>query len=120
MNELQQIIADASRAIAATSSVPELEQVKARFLGKAGVLTELLKGLGRISADERPVRGAAINQAKTDFEAMLAARKDAILGAQLDSRLAGEAVDVTLPGRGQAPCGLHPITRVQEHGERIF
>jgi phenylalanyl-tRNA synthetase alpha chain len=120
MSELQQIIADAAGAIAATSSVADLEQVKSRFLGKAGALTELLKGLGKLSADERPARGAEINRAKAEVETMLAARKDAILAAELDRRLAGEAIDVTLPGRGQAFGGLHPITRALEHVERLF
>jgi phenylalanyl-tRNA synthetase alpha chain len=120
MKELEQIIADAAVAIRATSTIAELEQVKSRFLGKAGSLTELLKGLGKLSAEERPRAGAAINQAKTQVEALLAAQRDAILARELDSRLAGESVDVTLPGRGQQPGGLHPITRAQEHVEKLF
>ena len=120
MKELEQIISAARQAIAATSSIADLEQVKARFLGKAGTLTELLKGLGKLSAKERPKAGAAINQAKAEVEGMLQARRDAILAGELDDRLAGEAIDVTLPGRGQGPGGLHPIARVQEQVERLF
>jgi len=102
MEELEQIVSAARTAIAATSSVAELEQAKARFLGKAGSLTELLKSLGKLPAAERPAAGAAINRAKADVEAALEARRGSILASQLDTRLAAEAVDVTLPGRA---CG---------------
>jgi phenylalanyl-tRNA synthetase alpha chain len=120
MAQLEEILASASQAIAATSSIADLEQAKARFLGKAGSLTELLKGLGKLSAEERPKAGAAINQAKSQLEALVQSHRDSILGRELDARLAGEAVDVTLPGRRQSPGGLHPIARAQEHVERLF
>ena len=120
MKELEQIVTRAEQAIAATASVADLEQAKARFLGKAGSLTELLKGLGKLSAEERPRAGAAINQAKERVEAIIRSRLEAILARELDSKLAGESIDVTLPGRGQAPGGLHPIARAQEHVEKLF
>jgi phenylalanyl-tRNA synthetase alpha chain len=120
MIELEPIIAEAAAAIRATSTIAELEQAKARFLGKSGSLTDLLKGLGKLSAEERPKAGAAINQAKVQVEGMLAAQRDAILARELDTRLAGESIDVTLPGRCQGPGGLHPITRAQEHVEKLF
>jgi phenylalanyl-tRNA synthetase alpha chain len=120
MQELDQIIAEAGTAISSTATVADLEQAKARFLGKAGTLTALLKGLGKLSADERPRAGAAINAAKERVEELIASRRDAILAGELDSRLATEAVDVTLPGRKQGVGGLHPITRAQEHIERLF
>ena len=120
MEELEQIVSAARTAIAATSSVADLEQAKARFLGKAGSLTELLKSLGKLPAAERPTAGAAINRAKADVEAALEARRAAILASQLDTRLAGEAVDVTLPGRTHGEGGLHPIMRAQERVEALF
>jgi phenylalanyl-tRNA synthetase alpha chain len=120
MQQLEQIIADAAQAIAATSSIADLEQAKSRFLGKSGVLTDLLKGLGKLSAEARPAAGAAINQAKSSVESLLQSQRDAILGRELDAKLAGEALDVTLPGRRQLPGGLHPIARAQEHVERLF
>jgi len=120
MKELDHIIDEASRAIASTATVADLEQAKSRFLGKAGSLTELLKGLGKLSADERPRAGAAINQAKSRVEALVQSQRDAILARELDAKLAGESVDVTLPGRGQAPGGLHPIAHALEHVERLF
>src|SRR5689334_24399422 len=115
--QLEQIVALAAEAIGATRSVADLEQAKARFLGKAGSLTELLKGLGKLSADERPRAGAAINTAKTQVESLVQARRDAILARELDAKLAAESVDVTLPGRGQSPGGLHPIALALQHVE---
>jgi len=120
MKELEQIVADARAAIAATRSIAELEQAKSRFLGKSGAVTELLKGLGKLSAQERPQAGAAINQAKEQVESLVASRRDAILSGELDAKLAGESIDVTLPGRGQSPGGLHPISRALEHVEELF
>jgi phenylalanyl-tRNA synthetase alpha chain len=120
MRELEQIVAEADKAVAAAASVAELEQAKARFLGKSGLLTELLKGLGKLSAEERPRAGAAINQAKAQVEELVQARRDSILAHQLDDQLAAEAIDVTLPGRRQGGGGLHPIARAQEQVERLF
>jgi len=120
MRELEQIIAEAAATVSCAATIADLEQAKARFLGKAGTLTALLKGLGKLSADDRPQAGAAINAAKDRVEALIASQRDAILAGELDSRLAAESVDVTLPGRKQAVGGLHPITRAQEHVERLF
>ena len=120
MQQLEQILAEARQHLATCTSIAELEQAKARFLGKSGSLTELLKGLGKLPAEEKPRAGAAINQAKQHVEALLQARRDAILAAELDARLAAESVDVTLPGRRQSAGGLHPIARAQEQVERLF
>lgn len=120
MQQLETIVAQAADAISAAANGAELEQAKARFLGKAGSLTELLKGLGRLSAEERPKAGAAINAAKAQVEALVQSRRDALMARELDARLAAESVDVTLPGRRQEPGGLHPIARAQEHAERLF
>jgi phenylalanyl-tRNA synthetase alpha chain len=120
MRELEPLIAEAAAAIRATRSLSDLEQAKARFLGKAGSLTELLKGLGKLSAEERPAAGAAINRAKAEVERLLAEQREVLLASELDSRLAAESIDVTLPGRRQPPGGLHPIARAQEHAEKLF
>ena len=120
MKELEQIIAEAAATVSSAATIADLEQAKARFLGKAGTLTALLKGLGKLSADDRPQAGAAINAAKDRVEALIASQRDAILAGELDSRLAAESLDATLPGRKQAVGGLHPITRAQEHVERLF
>ncbi|HST01324.1 MAG TPA: phenylalanine--tRNA ligase subunit alpha [Usitatibacter sp.] len=120
MEELEQIVSAARTAIAATSSVADLEQVKSRFVGKAGSLNEAAKSVGKLPPEERPAVGAQINRAKGEVEAMIQARREALLASQLDTRLAAEAVDVTLPGRARGEGGLHPITRAQERVEALF
>jgi phenylalanyl-tRNA synthetase alpha chain len=120
MQSLERIVAEARAAIGSAPGAPELEQAKARFLGKTGSLTELLKGLGKLSAEERPRAGAAINEAKAQVESLVIARREAILAAELDARLAAESVDVTLPGRRQSAGGMHPISRAQERIENLF
>ena len=120
MQALDEILKAASQAIESTASIADLEQAKARFLGKSGSLTELLKGLGKLDASERPKAGAAINQAKAEVEALIQRHRDAILAKELDAKLAAESIDVTLPGRRQSPGGLHPIALVQRRVEKLF
>ena len=120
MSELQRIVEQARGVIASTSSIAGLEQAKARFLGKAGTLTEQLKSLGKLPPGERPQAGAAINEAKRQVEAFVQSQLEALSARELDARLAAEGVDVTLPGRRQDGGGLHPIARAQEHAEKLF
>ncbi|HKB59300.1 MAG TPA: phenylalanine--tRNA ligase subunit alpha [Gallionellaceae bacterium] len=120
MQELQQILDDALKTFAATDEPAALENAKARYLGKEGSLTALLKGLGKLSAEERPKAGARINEVKQQIEAALQARRDALQQQALNARLAAEALDVTLPGRGAASGGLHPVTRALERMETLF
>ena len=120
MDNLEKIVAEARATFEGISDAARLEQAKARFLGKAGVLTEQLKGLGKLPAGERPGAGALINEAKEKVEALLAARRDAIQAQSLDARLAQEALDVTLPGRGRARGGIHPVIRTWQRIEGIF
>jgi len=97
-----------------------LENAKARYLGKEGSLTGLLKGLGKLEASERPAAGSRINEVKQQIEAALQARRDAIQQQALQARLAAESLDVTLPGRGTGVGGLHPVTRTLERIEMLF
>ena len=120
MEELQQILDQALQQFALISDEAELEQVKARYLGKEGSLTVLLKGLGRLSAEERPAAGARINQIKQGIEAALQQRRDALQQNRLAQKLAAESLDVTLPGRGISTGGLHPVTRTLERIEQLF
>jgi len=120
MQELQQILDQALQQFAAISDEAELEQVKARYLGKEGSLTVLLKGLGKLSAEERPAAGARINQVKQGIEAALQLRRDTLQHNKLEQKLAAESLDVTLPGRGLGTGGLHPVTRTLERIEMLF
>ena len=120
MNDLASIVAQAIAEFQGCIDPAALEDAKAKYLGKAGALTELLKGLGKLSATERPAAGAAINAAKQTLEAALDARRTALAEGKLALQLAAEALDVTLPGRGHGRGGLHPLTRAQERVEKLF
>jgi phenylalanyl-tRNA synthetase alpha chain len=120
MQDLQTIVDEARRTFADIGEPAQLEQAKARFLGKTGLLTELLKGLGKLPADQRPAEGARINQAKVQIEDALDARREALQEAVLDAQLAQEALDVTLPGRGRERGGVHPVIRTWQRVEQIF
>ncbi|HRE19059.1 MAG TPA: phenylalanine--tRNA ligase subunit alpha [Rhodocyclaceae bacterium] len=120
MENLDLIVSEAQSAFAAISDPDALEQVKARYLGKSGQITELLKGLGKLPPEEKKTAGAAINRVKEAVEAALNARREAIRKAALEARLAEEALDVTLPGRGETRGGLHPVTRTLERIENLF
>ena len=120
MQDLDAIVKDALTVFLQISNADELEQTKARFLGKSGLLTEQLKGLGRLSATERPAMGARINAAKDALEQALKARREQLQNARLESRLQEESLDVTLPGRGNGVGGLHPVSRTLERVEQIF
>ena len=120
MQELEQILNQAVQQFAAIEQAAELEQAKARYLGKEGSLTALLKGLGKLSAEKRPAAGARINEVKQQLESALNARRDAIQQQALQSKLAAEALDVTLPGRGVGVGGLHTVTLAMERIETLF
>ena len=105
---------DASRDLAA------LDEVRVRLLGKKGLLTEQLKGLGALSAAERPAAGQRINDAKAAIQAALEMHRIRLEQAAMARELAKGTIDVTLPGRGQEPGSVHPVTRTRLRIERIF
>ncbi len=120
MDELASIVASALADFAACTDAVALENVKARYVGKTGHLTDLLKSLGKLPASERPAAGARINAAKLELESALARRRDDLAELKLVHQLAGEALDVSLPGRAAGVGGLHPITRIIDRIEQIF
>ncbi|MDP2783748.1 MAG: phenylalanine--tRNA ligase subunit alpha [Sulfurimicrobium sp.] len=120
MEKLEEILNQGLAAFAGIDNPADLEQVKARYIGKSGALTEIMKGLGKLTPEERPAAGARINQVKEQLEQALAARREAMREQQLQAQLAKEALDVTLPGRGTGRGGLHPVTRTLERIESLF
>ncbi|WP_110599550.1 phenylalanine--tRNA ligase subunit alpha [Salinicola lusitanus] len=120
MDHLPALVNEARAAIAAAEDAQALDQVRVRFLGKKGEITALLKGLGRLSAEERPAAGERINEAKQALQADLDQRKQVIDEAALAAQLEAERIDVTLPGRGEVNGGLHPVTRTLERIESLF
>ncbi|MEX3605571.1 MAG: phenylalanine--tRNA ligase subunit alpha [Burkholderia sp.] len=118
--DLDQIVANAKQAFEQAADITTLENEKARFLGKSGALTGLLKGLGKSDLETRKNEGARINVAKQQVEVALTARRQALDDALLNQRLASGAIDVTLPGRGAGAGSLHPVMRTWERVEQIF
>ena len=120
MNNLDQIVAQARADFEAATDGAQLEQAKAKYLGRSGSLTELLKGLGKLEADQRREAGASINRAKGEIEGLLEAKREALRHAALQEQLAAESLDVSLPGRGYGVGGLHPVSRTLERIETLF
>jgi len=110
MDNLDALAAEAKTAIAEASDVASLDDVRVQFLGKKGRITGLLKGLGKLSAEERPKAGAQINVVKQELQEAINTRRSALEADAIAERLASETIDVTLPGRGHDSGGLHPVT----------
>ncbi len=118
--EIEQLKGEASSAIAAADDLSALEELRVGYLGRQGKLTSHLKGLGKLPPEDRPAAGKAINAVKEAVQTELEARKAALESERIASQLSGERIDVTLPGRGQAKGGLHPVTRTLERIESFF
>tara|TARA_R110001606_G_scaffold54415_1_gene133678 strand:- start:914 stop:1930 length:1017 start_codon:yes stop_codon:yes gene_type:complete len=114
------LVESALRAIEDSSDERSLEQLRVDYLGKKGSLTDLLKGLGKLSPEERPQAGERINIAKRQVQDALELRKKVLVEETLNRQLSSEAVDVTLPGRRQGGGGTHPVTRTIERIQSIF
>jgi len=120
MVELEQIAERAQKAVTAAADLSSLEAMRVEYLGKKGQLTGLLKSLGALPADQRPTAGAKINEAKQALLKLIDDRKALLEAEALNSRLASETIDVSLPGRGQQTGGVHPVTRTMARIEAIF
>jgi phenylalanyl-tRNA synthetase alpha chain len=120
MNDQDQMLQTAQAEFAAATTPADLENAKARFLGKSGLVTELLKGMAALPVEQKKTRGAEINVLKAGIEAALTARRQALADAELALQLKAEALDVSLPGRQRGSGGLHPITRAMARIEAIF
>ncbi|WP_372749312.1 phenylalanine--tRNA ligase subunit alpha [Litorivivens sp.] len=120
MENLEALADEASQKIQAASDPRALDDVRVAYLGKKGAITALLKGLGGLSAEERPKAGAEINRVKALLSDQIQARKSDLENAAVAEKLAKETIDVTLPGRGVDGGGLHPVTRTIERIEAFF
>lgn len=120
MDDLERLAATALAAVAAADSPLALEAERVRWLGKKGLLTAELKALAALSGEEKRLRGQAVNALKARLEAALAERGVLLERIALDARIAREAVDVTLPGRGRPPGARHPVSLTLERIETLF
>ena len=120
MTSLSDLVSKAATEIDAASDLAALDAVRVSYLGKKGEITARLKTLGQLAPEERSAAGKEINQAKQAVQRALNERREALEAAAMEARLAADAVDVTLPGRGQALGGYHPVTRAALRIEKIF
>lgn len=120
MNDLSHIIDNARKLFASATRPADLENEKAKFLGKDGMLTIELKALAKLPIEEKKARGAQVNAVRQQVENLLSEARNALAQAELNERLSTEKLDVTLPGRGINTGGIHPVTRVIRRVTTIF
>jgi len=120
MIDLDKLVSKAIAEFGGTKDAAELERIKAGYLGRSGALAGAMKDLAKLAAEARREAGARINAAKDRIETALADRRKELASARLDARLAEEALDVTLPGRGRGRGGIHPVIRTSQRIEAIF
>jgi len=120
MQHLKQLVTDGLEAVAQAADEAALDQVRVQYLGKKGELTQQLKSLGKLSAEERPAAGAKINEAKQQVQDAITIKRTMMAADALSKQLAAESIDVTLPGRAQVNGGLHPVTMTIERIENFF
>ena len=120
LTEIDDLTAEALAALDAAATHEQVERVRTRYLGRQGVVTEQLRSLGSLPRSERPAAGQALNQAKIVLQEAARARREALSRVALDAELDAERIDVSLPGRGHRPGGLHPVTRTLERIETFF
>lgn len=120
MGDLATLLRQALDEVTASTTLAALDEVRVRWLGKKGAFTEQLKALGALPAADRPAVGARINEAKQQFEAAVESTRESLAGVAVEAELAAGRIDVSLPGRGEARGGIHPVTRARLRIERIF
>jgi phenylalanyl-tRNA synthetase alpha chain len=120
VSTIARLVEETLVAIARASDLGELDSIRVRLLGKKGVLTQRLKELGTLPPEQRPIAGQEINPAKQQVAAAVEARHAFLEAARMETELAAQAIDVTLPGRGQQRGHLHPVTRTQRRMVEIL
>jgi len=118
--ELEAIVEEARSAVEDANTPAELDAVRVAYMGKKGKITDLMKGLGKLSNEERPAAGQKINQAKQEVQGLINAKLKAQQEAELNEKLVAESVDVTLPGRSRQVGNLHPVNRTIARIESFF
>jgi phenylalanyl-tRNA synthetase alpha chain len=117
---LEELVSKANRSIQEAQDLKVLDDLRVAYLGKKGEITQKMQSLGKLAPEERKEAGKHINGAKQAIQSALEAKKTTLQSAELDAKLAAEAVDVTLPGRGQETGGLHPVTMTLQRIEQMF
>ncbi|MBR8828496.1 MAG: phenylalanine--tRNA ligase subunit alpha [Gomphosphaeria aponina SAG 52.96 = DSM 107014] len=119
-NQLKELETTATQAIAAVQDLPSLEDLRVAYLGKKGQLSQILRGMGKLSGEERPIVGALANQVKEGLQAHLEAQKQTLEAAQIQAQLQAETLDVTMPGVSRPLGHLHPLNSTIDQVLDIF
>ena len=117
---LEELLKSGREAVSTAENEALLQDVRVRLLGKKGELTAIMKGMGQLTSEERPIIGALANQVKEEIESLISARQEVLKKSAIESRLSSESIDVTLPGRRARKGSKHPITLVTEEVSAIF
>jgi len=120
MQALTELVEAAATQIDAASDLTALDAVRVAYLGKKGELTSRAKGVSKLPVNDRPAAGQEINKAKQDLQSQINTRRESLENAALEAKLVGDAIDVTLPGRGKSIGGRHPVMRAMVRIEKIF
>lgn len=118
--KLEQIKADVEGILKNAADLDTLENIRIKYLGKKGELTSVLKGMGKLSKEERPKIGALANEVRAKLEAELDEKKTALAAKLEEAKLKAEVIDVTMPGKKQEEGKLHPLTKVLNEIKDIF
>ena len=120
MQALEDVLEEGREATERAADTAALDEVRVHYLGRSGVLTGLLRELGKLPADERPEAGKRINEAKVELQAIVEARRKHLEQASLAAVLERERIDVTLPGRREHRGGIHPLTHTMDRVAEYF
>ena len=118
--KIEQLKGEAAAAIGSAGNLSELNDIRVKYLGKKGELTGILRGMGKLSPEERPKVGKIVNEARVELEGLLESKQQELQGKELENRLSSERIDVTLPGRRTALGHLHPLTLTLNRIKEIF
>ncbi len=118
--QLKNISLSASEAVAAAENEAQIEEIRVKYLGKKGELTAILKQMGSLSPEERPIMGQLVNEAKAQLETLIAEKKEILKGAALEAQLKAETIDITMPAKEIKPGKLHPLNTVLDDMINIF
>ena len=119
-DQISNIRTTAEAELSAISSTDKLEELRVKYLGKKGELTSVLKGMGGLSAEERPIVGALANEVREFLESAIEAKKSSLEFELMNQRIANEKIDVTMPGKRQTLGRIHPLNAVLTQLEDIF
>src|SRR3954463_1483143 len=117
---LEELQVEALQKVEAASDLKELNDIRVAYLGKKGPITEVLRGMGKLSAEERPKMGALVNVVRETISTSIEEKQELLEAAAIEQQLAQESIDVTLPGRPVKQGSHHPLTRVAEEIEDLF